>query len=70
MKQCIYIDVNPHMCGDLRVWKILTVIDGLCSVGFMKPTGVLAGVLIKVQHNVWGYNWVILFLGELNPCKI
>jgi hypothetical protein len=40
MIQCMYVEVRPH----IRSAKMLTLIDGLCCVGIINPTGVVAGV--------------------------
>jgi hypothetical protein len=41
MKQCMYVEVRPRMCGDSR-WEMLSLISGLFCVGFINPIGVVA----------------------------
>jgi hypothetical protein len=43
--------------------EMLTLIGGLCCVGFINTIGVVAA---GVQHNAWGCNWSTLFMGEIN----
>jgi hypothetical protein len=41
MKQCMHIEVRPHMCGDARCGNV--VIGGVCCIGFINFI-VVAGV--------------------------
>jgi hypothetical protein len=43
MKRCIYIDVRPPSVWRFKVWEMLTLLGGLCCVGFINRIGV-AGV--------------------------
>jgi hypothetical protein len=46
VKQCLDIDIRPRVCvcvrwggggGRFKVWKMLTLVIGMCCVGFINP---------------------------------
>jgi hypothetical protein len=41
MKQCIYIEVRPHMCVEIKGVELLAAIGSLCCVGYTNPIGAL-----------------------------
>jgi hypothetical protein len=44
MKLFMYVEVRPHVGVVIQyIWKMLTLVVGLCCVGFITPIGVVTG---------------------------
>jgi hypothetical protein len=47
----MHIEATPQMRMEIQVMEMLTLIGGLCSVGYINPTGAVAGVRRENSSN-------------------